>query len=435
MSPAAPPRPTFRRRPSGFPCRRRKPICRQGRPATMRMELCGWGPNSPRTEARRKPAATADSAGPAIWIGPTASHQLGHGTVFVERSSAGDCLRQGKRGRSCCPVAKRESPLAAGPQCRHGLLPAQRNGPVDRWDDHPRRQASLCGGRRSDPQLRRDRRHFQAAGCSSGVGGPGVGPADRTKRCHVGGRAAYFDVQQARGNLAGVLDTAGKAEVLVRKTAGLARLLVPEVEVARARALLYDLRQEVTMSRANWRIASSRLTQILRLNPGAVVVPMEPPHLQVTLISPRLGAAELIPVGLASRPELASQQALVQASCERVRQEQLRPLIPSVVVEGGSGPGNALTGGVFGGGADNGPQLYGGRFDMGVGVVWTLNNLARETGRWSARGSPKNSSSRSNSLIFKTGWPRRWSKPMPNWRRRRPRSRRRGRGEGSYRHL
>ncbi len=167
----------------------------------------------------------------------------------------------------------------------------------------------------------------------------------------------------------------GKAEALVRKTAGLARDLVPEIEVDRAKALLYDLRQEVIVARANWRIASSRLTQILRLNPGAVVVPMEPPHLQITLISPRLGVADLIPVGLASRPELASQQALVQAGRARVRQEQLRPLIPSVVVQGGSGPGDALTGSVFGGGPDNGPQLYGGRFDMGVGVVWTLNNL------------------------------------------------------------
>ena len=186
---------------------------------------------------------------------------------------------------------------------------------------------------------------------------------------------AYFDVQQARGNLAGALDAVGRAEVLVRKTTGLARGLVPQIEVDRARALLFDLQQEVIVARANWRIASSRLAQILRLNPGAVVVPMEPPHLQITLISPRLGAAELVPIGLASRPELASQQALVQASRDRVRQEQLRPLIPSVIVEGGSGPGNALTGGVFGGGQDNGPQLYGGRFDMGVGVVWTLNNL------------------------------------------------------------
>ena len=58
-----------------------------------------------------------------------------------------------------------------------------------------------------------------------------------------------------------------------------------------------------------------------------------------------------------------------------MRQEQIRPLIPSVVVQGGSGPGGTFTGGVFGGGTDTGSQLYGGRFDMGVGLFWTLQNL------------------------------------------------------------
>ena len=185
---------------------------------------------------------------------------------------------------------------------------------------------------------------------------------------------AYFDVQQARGTLAGTLDAVAKAEVLVRKTTGLAKGLVPGIEVDRARALLFDLQQQVAASRANWRISSARLTRVLRLNPGAVVVPMEPPHLQVSLISPGFRVADLVPVGLTNRPELASQRAVVQASVERVRQEQFRPLIPSVIVEG-VGPDGFFNGGVFGGGPDSGTHLYGGRFDMEVGAVWTLSNL------------------------------------------------------------
>jgi outer membrane protein TolC len=186
---------------------------------------------------------------------------------------------------------------------------------------------------------------------------------------------AYFDVQQARGRLAGTLDTVAKGEALAKHTAGLARGLVPEIEVDRARALLFDLRQQATGARADWRVTSARLTRLLRLNPGAVVVPLEPPHLQVTFISPRLQVAELIPVSLRSRPELASRQALVQESVERVRQEQVRPFVPSVVIAGRNGPGGAFTGDVFGGGPDNGNHLYGGRFDMDVGAIWTLNNL------------------------------------------------------------
>ena len=107
-------------------------------------------------------------------------------------SATGDRLRRSQRGRSRCPTSKRQSPLAAGPQCRHRLLPSRRHRPVHRRHDHPRRQARLCGGRRSDPQLRRDRRHFQAAGCPSGIGGPAVGRADRTERCLVGGGLGLF---------------------------------------------------------------------------------------------------------------------------------------------------------------------------------------------------------------------------------------------------
>ena len=147
-----------------------------------------------------------------------------------------------------------------------------------------------------------------------------------------------------------------------------------EVEVDRARAALFDLQQQTAAARANWRIASSRLTRVLRLNPAAVVDPLEPPHLQIAMISPRLGVADLIPVGLANRPELASQRALVQASGERVRQEQVRPLLPTVVMQG-TGPGGFYNGGVFGGGPDGGNHLYDARSDVEVGAVWTLNNL------------------------------------------------------------
>jgi outer membrane protein TolC len=186
--------------------------------------------------------------------------------------------------------------------------------------------------------------------------------------------AAYFDVQQARGILAGNVDSVAKAEMLVQKTTGLARGLVPEIEVDRARSLLLDLQQQVASARANWRITSARLTRVLRLNPSAVVIPMEPPHLQVTLISPQRVVDELVPVGLTNRPELASQRSLVQATLERLRQERVRPLVPSLVLDGRHGPYDALEGGVLGGGPD-GTHTSGGRFEMEVGVLWTLNNL------------------------------------------------------------
>ena len=122
------------------------------------------------------------------------------------------------------------------------------------------------------------------------LGRPTMGPPDRPqRRLDAGGRRPTSTSSRPAASWP-ALDAVARAEELVRKTAGLARGLVPEIEVDRRRALLFNLRQGVVAARANWRIASSRLTQILRLNPGAVVVPVEPPHLQVTLISPRLGS-------------------------------------------------------------------------------------------------------------------------------------------------
>lgn len=185
---------------------------------------------------------------------------------------------------------------------------------------------------------------------------------------------AYFDVQYARGKLAATLDTVAKGEDLIRRISGLAGGLVPEIEVDRVRAFVFALRQEMAGARGAWRVSSARLTRVLRLNPSSVVMPLEPPHLQVTLIVPEASVDELIPVGLTTRPELASQRALVDATLERLRQERLRPLIPSVILQG-RGPGGFMNTGFFGGGRNDGLDTWGGRSDVDLGLVWTLQNL------------------------------------------------------------
>ena len=192
---------------------------------------------------------------------------------------------------------------------------------------------------------------------------------------------AYFDVQEARGRLAGNLDAVAKAEALEKQIRGLSGAggaaggLVPQIEMDRVLALLYYLQQEAAGSRGAWQANSARLNRVLRLNPGAVVVPIEPPQLQVTLIPPDRPVDELIPVGLLNRPELASQKALVRATLERLRQERLRPLLPSVVLQGGEGPGGSFMFSAFQGGPNGVPVEGGGRYDVDVGVVWTLDNL------------------------------------------------------------
>ena len=93
----------------------------------------------------------------------------------------------------------------------------------------------------------------------------------------------------------------------------------------------------------------------------AVVLPMEPDHLQVTLFSPSQPVDDLIPIGLRNRPELASHQAVVLATLERLRQERLRPLIPSILITGNGTPDFLYQGGIIG--------VFGTAFGLILGVV------------------------------------------------------------------
>jgi outer membrane protein TolC len=189
---------------------------------------------------------------------------------------------------------------------------------------------------------------------------------------------AYFNVQQARGRLAGTSDVVAQGLALYEAVDFERIVAARATDLHRLRALRADFDGTIESAREQWTTASADLTQVLRLDPGAIVVPVEPPHLRVTLISPEETVDNLIPIGLTNRPELASQQALVQAALERIRQERLRPLVPSVILEGApgpAGPGGYFQEGIFASGAHGAGNPTVGRDDVSVGLVWELKNL------------------------------------------------------------
>jgi outer membrane protein TolC len=188
---------------------------------------------------------------------------------------------------------------------------------------------------------------------------------------------AYFTVQQARGVLAGAEDAARRAEDVLKKTKNLVSSgLVTPAEVSRAKTELSSRRQDVQTARERWRLSSADLTHVLRLDSAALVEPLEPPHLLLTLVSPETSVDELIPLALLNRPELAGERALIQASLERLRQERLRPLIPSLFLRGASTPVvGTLAGGYFGGGTNSTLSNFAARGDFDIQVLWTFENL------------------------------------------------------------
>ncbi len=120
---------------------------------------------------------------------------------------------------------------------------------------------------------------------------------------------------------------------------------------------------------------SANLTQVLRLDPRAVVEPMEHDHAQITLIDPARSVDDLMVVALSNRPELSSQQALLTAAEVAVRREKARPLLPSVLLNGFQSPGQVIQVGFFqlGPNSSLGQTLY--RDDVNVQLIWQLENL------------------------------------------------------------
>ncbi len=187
---------------------------------------------------------------------------------------------------------------------------------------------------------------------------------------------AYFNVHRSRGQYAAALYTVEQGRRLVEKIKDLSRDLVPGVEVDRATNLLADLEQTAVSAREEWRVASAELTRVLRLDPRAVVEPLEHDHLQITLIDPGRSLDDLIPIGLTNRPELASQQALVQAALVRIRQEKLRPILPSILITGWQSPGGMTDQvGIFGTGPGSNMNNWSFRDDFSFQLVWQLEGF------------------------------------------------------------
>jgi outer membrane protein TolC len=188
---------------------------------------------------------------------------------------------------------------------------------------------------------------------------------------------AYFTVQQARGELAGALETTRRTEEIAHRTQILVPSgLVPSLETDRAQAELARRQQAELLARERWRVAAAELLRVLRLDPSTQVEPLEPPQLRIELIDLHHPVDDLIPIALMNRPELAAQQAQVQATLALLKQERLRPLVPSILLRGFSTPvTGTLAGGVFAGGPNDTVGNTGLRSDLDLQVLWQLDNL------------------------------------------------------------
>ena len=185
---------------------------------------------------------------------------------------------------------------------------------------------------------------------------------------------AYFTVQQARGEVSGAIEVLRQTENLITRTRKLAPEILPDLELYRVETERASRQKTELLARERWKVASAELLRLLRMDPTARVEPLEPPQLLVELIDLKKPVIDLIPVALTNRPELASQQALVQATLTLLKQERWRPFLPNILLRGSStSPGGTLAGGWYSPAPNSGGA--GVRGDVDLQLLWQLDNL------------------------------------------------------------
>ena len=186
----------------------------------------------------------------------------------------------------------------------------------------------------------------------------------------------YFDAEEARAELGAVVEVLNKVRALVTKVDSLAPDLIPAVEKSRVRAQYSNVEQIAETARNRWRVASAELVRILRLEPTLVVEPVEPPSLQITLISPDTPTEELIPIAVTRRPEVTFAEGQMQAAGHRLRQEKWRPFLPTFFLQGnGTERPDSLMVGTYGSGPDGSLSPFGSRLDLDAQFIWEVRGL------------------------------------------------------------
>jgi outer membrane protein TolC len=171
-------------------------------------------------------------------------------------------------------------------------------------------------------------------------------------------------------------------------------------ELERVRVEVLSRQEERVGILQDYRVASAELARLLRLDPAIPLWPVEDFRRPVSIPGENWlsqSVEELAAVALANRPEIAENQALVQAALARLQHARYRPLLPTLALnyswgDYGGGPDQNLlitnTGGKITvtaiGGLPGQPGSFGPgrdlkhfntRDDFDASLFWKLNNL------------------------------------------------------------
>ena len=194
---------------------------------------------------------------------------------------------------------------------------------------------------------------------------------------------AYFNLLGAEVRLEALRKSEGDLAELVRITEAYAKQGQGRIgDARRAETNAHLLHQQTQETEGNVASASAVLTGLLSLDPtlrlrtpGGIIQP-------VVLIDENEKLEKLTERGLMSRPEVRARLQAIAEAQTRVRQERIRPFLPTLSAgfsAGSFGGGSNLTAAGIaqpGGGVQVSPWFgrFAGRTDFDVFAVWTLQN-------------------------------------------------------------
>lgn len=181
----------------------------------------------------------------------------------------------------------------------------------------------------------------------------------------------YFDLLGAEGRYEAARQSEREAAEIVRITASYAKTgQGREGDANRARTEAYLMHVEVQRAEERIAVASTRLAELLSLDPSVRLRTVGGPIAGIEIIDPEVDVQTLIRTAERRRPELAAGSANVEHNAIRVRQEKTRPLFPLVLL--------GYSAGSYGGGGVLFPPAIGnfrGRSDFDVLALWSLSNM------------------------------------------------------------
>ncbi|MEP3482193.1 MAG: TolC family protein [Fuerstiella sp.] len=140
-----------------------------------------------------------------------------------------------------------------------------------------------------------------------------------------------------------------------------------QADADRLETELMMIKNRMAAAQERAHIASARLAEVLSLDGGRQIMPLDPTVVPIDLVALDQDKGSLISTGLSNRPELKEAQALVAAACDRYQRQKYAPFVPSVLL--------GFSTGASGGGLGNNLSNVDSRFDIDAMVSWEVRNL------------------------------------------------------------